>query len=71
MSMIDAQSAEIDKKKRAAMVDAIQKKLEEDAARPILSWRIDYFAHRPHVKGLIPQNSVYNYGRMQDVWSDK
>jgi len=71
MSMIDAQSAEIDKKKRAAMVDAIQKKLEEDAARPILSWRIDYFTHRPHVKGLIPQNSVYNYGRMQDVWSDK
>ena len=71
MKMIDAQSAEIDKKKRAAMVDAIQKKLEEDAARPILSWRIDYFMHRSHVKGLIPQNSVYNYGRLQDVWSDK
>ena len=71
MKMIDAQSAEIDKKKRAAMVDAIQKKLEEDAARPILSWRIDYFTHRSHVKGLIPQNSVYNYGRLQDVWSDK
>jgi peptide/nickel transport system substrate-binding protein len=71
MKMIDGQSAEIDKKKRAVMVDAIQQKLEEDAARPILSWRIDYFTQWPHVKGLIPQNSVYNYGRLQDVWSDK
>jgi len=52
-------------------VDAIQKKLEEDVARPILSWRIDYFTQRPYVKGLVPQNSVYNYGRMQDVWSDR
>jgi len=38
--------------KRLQMVYAIQKKLEEDAARPILSWRIDYFTHWPHVKGL-------------------
>jgi peptide/nickel transport system substrate-binding protein len=71
MKMIDQQSQEIDAKKRATMVNAIQKKLEEDVARPILSWRIDYFTHWPHVKGLIPQNSVYNYGRLQDVWSDK
>jgi peptide/nickel transport system substrate-binding protein len=71
MKMIDQQSAEVDKKKRAAMVDAIQKKLEEDVARPILSWRIDYFTQRPYVKGLVAQNSVYNYGRMQDVWSDR
>src|SRR5512132_2098735 len=70
-AMFDQQSQEIDQKKRVQMVNAIQKKLEEDAARPILSWRIDYFTHWPHVKGLVPQNSVYNYGRMQEVWSDK
>jgi peptide/nickel transport system substrate-binding protein len=69
--MIDQQSQEIDQKKRLAMVYAIQKKLEEDAARPILSWRMDYFTHWPHVKGLVVQNNVYNFGRMQEVWRDK
>jgi len=71
MKMIDQQSQEIDAKKRLTMVVAIQKKLEEDAARPILSWRLDYFTQWPHVKGLVPHNNVYNYGRMQDVWRDK
>src|SRR5437773_1803370 len=69
--MIDQQSQEIDQKKRLTMVYAIQKKLEEDAARPILSWRMDYFTHWPHVKGLVVQNNVYNFGRMQEVWRDK
>jgi peptide/nickel transport system substrate-binding protein len=69
--MIDQQSQEIDQKKRLAMVYAIQKKLEEDAARPILSWRMDYFTHWPYVKGLVVQNNVYNFGRMQEVWRDK
>ena len=70
-AMFDQQSQETDAKKRQTLVNAIQKKLEEDAARPILNWRIDYFTHWPHVKGLIAQNSVYNYGRMQEVWRDK
>jgi len=69
--MFDQQSQEVDQKKRLEMVYAIQKKLEEDAARPILSWRLDYFTHWPHVKGLVPQNNVYNFGRMQEVWRDK
>ena len=46
-------------------------KLEEDAARPILSWRLDYFTYWPHVRGFVPHNNVYNNGRMQDVWIDK
>jgi peptide/nickel transport system substrate-binding protein len=71
MKMFDQQSQEIDPKKRHALVSAIQKKLEEDAARPILSWRLDYFAHWPHVKGLVAHNNIYNFGRMQDVWRDK
>jgi peptide/nickel transport system substrate-binding protein len=69
--MIDQQSQEVDPKKRLQLVAAIQKTLEEEAARPILSWRIDYYTHWPHVKGLIPHNNSYNFGRMQEVWRDK
>jgi len=25
----------------------------------------------PYVKGLVPHNNIFNYGRMQDVWMDK
>ena len=70
-SMLDKQSAEIDPKKRAALVLDIQKKLEADAARPTLDWRVDSFAQWPHVKNLVPHNNFYNYGRLQEVWVDK
>lgn len=50
------------------MVIDIQKRLEQEAVRPILARRLDYFAHWPHVKGLVAQNSVYNFTRFQDVW---
>ena len=43
MAQIHQQSQELDPKKRLALVQAIQKKLEDDAARPILDWRLDYF----------------------------
>ena len=49
----------------------IQKKLEDDAARPVLAWRYDYFAHWPHVKNLVPHHTPYSYGRMQEVWLDR
>jgi peptide/nickel transport system substrate-binding protein len=71
MKMIEGQSQELDPKKRLAMVVAIQKKLEEDAARPILDWRMDYMAMWPHVKNYIPHQSIYNFGRMQEVWRDQ
>jgi peptide/nickel transport system substrate-binding protein len=71
MKMIDAQSQELDAKKRSAMVAEIQKKLELDGARPTMGWRLDYFAQWPYVKNLVPHNNIYNYGRMQDVWLDK
>jgi peptide/nickel transport system substrate-binding protein len=70
-ALFDRQSAEIDAKKRLALVGEIQKKLEEEAARPTLAWRVDNFAHWPQVKSLIPHNNFYNYGRMQDVWLDR
>ena len=71
MKMIEQQSQELDPKKRLALVQQIQKKLEADAARPMLAWRIDHFTVWPHVKNLIPHQSIYNFGRMQEVWIDK
>jgi peptide/nickel transport system substrate-binding protein len=71
MKMFDRQSQELDPKKRLAMVIDIQKRLEQDAPRPILAQRLDYYAHWPHVKGLVPHNNVYNFSRFVDVWRDK
>ncbi|HXJ77156.1 MAG TPA: ABC transporter substrate-binding protein, partial [Candidatus Methylomirabilis sp.] len=69
--LIEQQSQELDPKRRLALVQEIQKKLEEAAARPALAWRLDYFAVSPYVKNLIPHNSLYGWGRMQDVWRDR
>jgi peptide/nickel transport system substrate-binding protein len=69
--MIDQQSQELNPQKRLEMVVALQKKLEDEAPRPILDWRLDYFSHWPYVHNMIPQNNIYNFGRMQDVWRDK
>ena len=71
MKLIDQQSQELDQKKRLALVQQILKKLEEDAARPMMGWRLDYHAQWPYVKNLVPHHYIYTYGRMQDVWLDK
>jgi peptide/nickel transport system substrate-binding protein len=68
--LIDAQSQELDPKKRLAMIAGIQKKLEDEAARPVLSWRLDYFTVWPHVKNMMPHQSIFNVGRFQEVWRD-
>jgi peptide/nickel transport system substrate-binding protein len=69
--MIDLQSQELDPKKRLAMVADIQRKLEEDGARPTIAWRLEYYLQWQHVKNLIPHQSIYNWGRMQEVWLDR
>ena len=69
--LIDLQSQELDRGKRLKLVWEIQRKLDADVARPMLSWRKEYFAQWPYVKNLVPHNALYNYGRMQDVWLDK
>ncbi len=71
MKMVDQQSQELNPKRRLEMVAAIQKKLEDDAARPMLDWKLDYFTVWPHVKNLVPHHNIYNFGRMQEVWRDK
>ena len=69
--LIDLQSAELDPAKRLKIVWEIQRKLDADVARPMLSWRKEYFAQWPYVKNLVPHNSLYNYSRMQEVWLDR
>ncbi|MBI3826604.1 MAG: ABC transporter substrate-binding protein [Candidatus Rokubacteria bacterium] len=69
--LIDQQSAELNRDKRLALVWEIQRRLEAEVARPMLGWRIEYFATWPRVHGLVPHNALYNYGRMQDVWMDR
>ena len=31
----------------------------------------EYFLMQPTVKNLVPHQSVYNWGRLQEVWLDK
>jgi peptide/nickel transport system substrate-binding protein len=68
--LIDLQSAELDPRKRLALIATIQRKLEDEAARPVLSWRLDYFTAWPHVKNMVPHQSIFNFGRFQEVWRD-
>ncbi len=69
--MIDLQSQELNPAKRLKMVWDIQRKLEMDVARPMLGWRIEFFTQWPYVKNLVAHHSLYNWGRMQEVWLDR
>ena len=70
--MVDRQSMEFDQAKRKEMVWAIERKLAEDAARPILYHSRSGTCWQPSVKGYTPMvNSIYNGLRMEDVWLDK
>ena len=71
MKMIEQQSMELDPAKRLALVIAVQKQLEQDAARPTLDQRLDYFTVWPHVKNMVPHHNIFNFGRMQNVWRDR
>jgi peptide/nickel transport system substrate-binding protein len=71
MKLIEQQSRELDPKKRTALVAQIQRRLEEDAARPVMGWRTDRFAMQPYVKNLVPHPVVYNCCRLQEVWLDR
>jgi peptide/nickel transport system substrate-binding protein len=70
--LIDAQSAELDREKRKKLVWEIEKKLADDAARPILGYNVANTCWDPKVKGVVLQtNSIYNGWRFEDVWLDK
>jgi peptide/nickel transport system substrate-binding protein len=68
----DEQSKEADQEKRKKLVWEIDKKLQEDAARPIIFHEIYATCMQPQVKGLtVMVNSLYNGWRMEDVWLDR
>src|SRR6185295_10817318 len=70
--LFDQQSAEIDKEKRKKLVWEIDKKLQEDVARPIIFHARQGSCWHPYVKGItIMVNSSYNGYRYEDVWMDK
>ena len=71
-ALIDKQSEETDVAKRKQIVWAIEKRLAEDLARPIIAYQRSATCWQPHVKGFVlHQNSIYNDWRYEDVWLDK
>ncbi len=70
--LIDQQSAEPDMQKRKKLVWAIEKKLIEDDARPILFYTRAANCREPKVKNLTTMvNSIYNQSRFEDLWLDQ
>ncbi|MCW5747707.1 MAG: peptide ABC transporter substrate-binding protein [Alphaproteobacteria bacterium] len=70
--MFEAQSREADPVKRRQMVWDIDRKLQEDIARPIIVHNVAAGCWQPHVKGLtIMVNSIYNGWRFEDIWLDR
>src|SRR5689334_6770195 len=67
--LFDQQSMERDQEKRRGLVFEIDKKLQEDGARPILFHNRFATCWQPQLKGLtIMVNSLFNGWRMEDVW---
>jgi peptide/nickel transport system substrate-binding protein len=68
----DEQSAMSDQEARKKLVWEIDKKLQEDGARPIIFHAVNASCRQPYVKGLtIMVNSIYNGWKMEDVWLDR
>ena len=71
-SLIEQQSREGEPERRKPLLWAIEKKLAEDGARPIIFYSRGGTCWQPYVKGLtIMVNSIFNGNRMEDVWLDK
>jgi len=70
--LLDAQSQEADSALRKKLVWAIERKLAEDVANPIISHGVSNTCWQPYVKGHVQHaNSIYNNWRFEDVWLDR
>jgi peptide/nickel transport system substrate-binding protein len=70
--LFEAQSQELDQEKRLKMVWEIDRKLQEDIARPIIVHNRAAGCWQPYVKGVTIQvNSIYNGWRFEDIWLDR
>src|SRR6266550_3895212 len=68
----DRQSMEADFEKRRRLVWEIDRKLQEDGARPMIYHNRAATCRYPQVKGItVMVNSIYNGWRMEDVWLEK
>ncbi len=70
--LFDVQSQETDINKRKKLVWDIDKKLQEDVARPIIFHGRAGTCWKPYLKGVtVMVNSSYNGYRYEDLWLDK
>ena len=70
--MFEQQSIETDQEKRKRLVWEIDRRLQEDQARPIVYHLRFATCWQPRVKGLrMMVNSVFNGWRFEDVWLDE
>ncbi len=69
--LIDEQSQTLDPARRLKLVQDLDTRLQLEGARIILGWAKEYYLMWPYVKNLVPHQSAYNYGRMQEVWLDR
>jgi peptide/nickel transport system substrate-binding protein len=70
--LFDQQSQETDLQKRKKLVWEIDKKLQEDVARPIIFHSRQGTCWQPYVKGVtVMANSSFNGYRYEDVWLNK
>ncbi|HEX3865072.1 MAG TPA: ABC transporter substrate-binding protein [Stellaceae bacterium] len=68
----EQQSMMSDQDQRKKLVWEIDKKLQEDGARPIIFHAVNATCMQPAVKGItIMVNSIYNGWRMEDAWLDR
>jgi peptide/nickel transport system substrate-binding protein len=70
--MFDRQSMETDQEKRKKLVWEIDRRLQEDGARPIVFHYHGGTCWHPRVHGvMIMTNSIFNGWRFDDAWLDQ
>jgi peptide/nickel transport system substrate-binding protein len=71
-ALFDRQSMETDQQKRKELVWDIDRRLQQEGARPIIFYYSAATCRQPQLHGLtIMVNSIYNGWRMEDVWLDQ
>jgi peptide/nickel transport system substrate-binding protein len=71
-TLFDRQSMEADPAKRRDLAWEIDRKLQEDIVRPIISHGDVAGCWQPHVKNVtLHVNSIYNNWRFEDLWLDR
>ncbi len=69
--LFNRQSMETDVEARKKLVWEIDRRLQEDLARPILYHNKVATCWKPAVHGIVPMvNSVYNFPRFENVWME-